>query len=89
MSGNGFDAISQGKKFPSNIARPKLTHFSDIANLDINDGARDPFAMWDTAPPPAPKLKNKGVIAMDITEQFGNAARRMCDPPASEKYITC
>ncbi|CZR53954.1 probable MAK10 Glucose-repressible protein [Phialocephala subalpina] len=49
----------------------------DIANLDINDGARDPFAMWDTAPPPAPKLKSKGVIAMDITEQFGNAARQL------------
>ncbi|KAE8441549.1 hypothetical protein EG329_004857 [Mollisiaceae sp. DMI_Dod_QoI] len=47
----------------------------EIANLDINNGARDPFAMYDTAPPPAPKLKSKGVIAMDITEQFANAAQ--------------
>lgn len=89
MGSNGFDAISQGKIFSKDMARPKLTHFSDIANLDINDGARDPFAMWDTVPPPAPKLKSKGVIAMNITEQFANAARRSCNQFASKKKITC
>lgn len=89
MSSNGFDAISQGKKSLKHMARPKLTHFPDIANLDINDGARDPFAMWDTAPPPAPKLKSKGIIAMDITKQFGHAARRTCDLLVSDTEITC
>ncbi|KUJ08475.1 amino-acid N-acetyltransferase-like protein subunit Mak10 [Mollisia scopiformis] len=49
----------------------------EIANLDINDGARDAFAMYDSAPPPAPKLKSKGVIAMDMTAEFANAAQQL------------
>lgn len=34
--------------------------------------------MYDSAPPPAPKLHSKGVMAMDITQQFTAAAEREC-----------
>ncbi len=89
MSNNEFGAISQGKKLSNTKRMSKLTSFAEIANLDINNGARDPFAMYDTAPPPAPKLKSKGVIAMDITEQFANAAQRTCYALVQERWITC
>jgi ribosomal protein L11 len=49
----------------------------EIANLDIGNGTTNPFAAYDPEPPPAPKLKSKGVIAMDITEQFVDAAQSM------------
>jgi hypothetical protein len=50
----------------------------DVANLALEDGPRMPaaFAAYDSEPPPPPKLKSRGVIAMDITEQFTNAAQR-------------
>ncbi len=53
--------------------------FEETADLTIDDNDRsgDPFAGYDSEPPPAPKLKSKGVIAMDITEQFAHAAQRM------------
>jgi hypothetical protein len=51
----------------------------DVANLVVDDGSRNPnaFAAYDSEPPLPPKLKSRGVIAMDITEQFINAAQRM------------
>ncbi|KAL2066239.1 hypothetical protein VTL71DRAFT_2310 [Oculimacula yallundae] len=54
-----------------------LSH--EAANLSIDDtGARpNPFAAYDEEPPPAPKLKSKGVIAMDITKQFTQAAQQL------------
>jgi hypothetical protein len=50
---------------------------TDVANLVLEDGPRNPaaFAAYDSEPPPPPKLKSRGVIAMDITEQFTNAAQ--------------
>ena len=50
----------------------------DVANLALDDGPRipGPFAAYDSEPPPPPKLKSRGVVAMDITEQFTNAAQR-------------
>ncbi len=48
----------------------------DFAGLDVDDGHRKPFAAFDSELPQAPKLKSKGVIAMDITEQFSIAAER-------------
>jgi len=55
-----------------------LKILTDVANLVLDDGPRNPaaFAAYDSEPPPPPKLKSRGVIAMDITEQFTNAAQR-------------
>lgn len=61
-----------------NTPKLKLTTTIDIANFDINDGTRDLYDMFDLAPPPAPKLKTPGVIAMDITSKFAQAAQGMC-----------
>jgi hypothetical protein len=49
---------------------------AEVADLDIDDGPRNPlaFAGYESEPPPAPKLKGRGVVAMDITEQFADAA---------------
>lgn len=49
---------------------------AEVADLDIDDGPRNPlaFADYESEPPPAPKLKGRGVVAMDITEQFADAA---------------
>ncbi|KAG4435336.1 hypothetical protein IFR05_009190 [Cadophora sp. M221] len=63
MHSNGVSAISQ-----------------EAANLALNEHENrpvDPFAAYDPEPPPAPKLKSKGVIAMDITEQFTLAAQQL------------
>ncbi|KAF4625734.1 hypothetical protein G7Y89_g12427 [Cudoniella acicularis] len=53
-----------------------------VADLDIEDGPRNPsaavFAAYNSEPPPAPQLKSSGIIAMDVTEQFVNAAQRLC-----------
>jgi hypothetical protein len=55
-----------------------LTFCSGVAHLDVNDGSRDPLSAWNfDQPPPAPKLTSQGVVAMDITEQFVSAAKRM------------
>jgi hypothetical protein len=56
-----------------------LKYAKDVANLVLDDGRRNPnaFAAYDFEPPPPPKLKSRGVIALDITEQFTNAAQRM------------
>ena len=55
-----------------------LKYSKDVANLVLDDGPRNPnaFAAYDSEPPPPPQLKSRGVIAMDITEQFTNAAQR-------------
>lgn len=34
------------------------------------------FAAWNGEPPPVPKLKSNGIVAMEITEQFSHAAQR-------------
>ncbi|KAH7370528.1 amino-acid N-acetyltransferase-like protein subunit Mak10 [Rhexocercosporidium sp. MPI-PUGE-AT-0058] len=52
----------------------------EAANLTLNENENrpvDPFAAYDPEPPPAPKLKSKGVIAMDITDQFTLAAHQL------------
>ncbi|KAI9052716.1 hypothetical protein LZ554_002992 [Drepanopeziza brunnea f. sp. 'monogermtubi'] len=60
-----------------------MTHISqETANLVLDDDDenarhRDPFAAYDPLPPPAPKLKSKGVIATDITQQFTHAAQQL------------
>jgi hypothetical protein len=81
MHSDGLVAISKRKIPLTDLSfRPPtwLTIFLEVADLDINDGPSNPaaFAGFEEAPPPAPKLHNKGVVAMDITEQFTDAARR-------------
>lgn len=80
MHSNGVASISQGN-IPSIVLMiASADNFEGTANLIINDDdrPRDQFAAYDSEPPPAPKLKSKGVIAMDITEQFTHAAQRTC-----------
>ncbi|PSS22902.1 hypothetical protein M430DRAFT_33575 [Amorphotheca resinae ATCC 22711] len=50
-----------------------------VAGLGIDDGPNKPsaFGAYEQEPPSAPKLQSKGVIAMDITEQFTNAAQKL------------
>ncbi|CZT12070.1 probable MAK10 Glucose-repressible protein [Rhynchosporium graminicola] len=50
------------------------------ANLSLDDLAArpvNPFAAYDEEPPPAPKLRSKGVVATDITKQFTHAAQQL------------
>lgn len=44
--------------------------------MDLNNAPGSPgaYAAFDSVPPPAPELHSEGVIAMDITEQFVDAA---------------
>ncbi len=53
--------------------------------LDSVGQGNSAFGAYDPEPPPPPKLKSRGVIAMDITEQFAQAAQRM---PFSRLSIT-
>ena len=93
MNENGLDAISQSEQTQGprgSIKLQELTLQTDIENLDIYDGVREApgaFAAFDPGPPPAPKLKSKGVIAMDITEQFAYAAQRESIP--GSPLVTC
>ncbi|TVY62254.1 N-alpha-acetyltransferase 35 NatC auxiliary subunit [Lachnellula suecica] len=51
---------------------------AEIEDLDFDDGQINAtsaaFAAYNGEPPPAPKLKSAGVVSMDITEHFLNAA---------------
>lgn len=60
---------------PFNTTDPALT---EIASLGINDDPprQAPFAGHEAEPPPAPKLHSRGVVAMEITAQFKQAAER-------------
>ncbi|KAG0648103.1 mak10 [Hyphodiscus hymeniophilus] len=51
----------------------------EVADLDINEGPSklSAFAGFEEKPPPAPKLQNQGTIAMDISEQFTDAAQKL------------
>lgn len=51
----------------------------ELASVDLNDGPENPgaFAAFDSKPPPAPELHNKGVVAIDITEQFKDATQKL------------
>lgn len=55
----------------------QLTTSIVVGGLDIDDVPQNPFSAYDEEPPPAPKLQSKGIIAMDITQQFISAAKRM------------
>ncbi|KAG9241360.1 amino-acid N-acetyltransferas-like protein subunit Mak10 [Calycina marina] len=53
-----------------------------LANFSLNDNHDDAsqqsqFRSFDPEPPPAPILHSQGVIAMDITKQFINAAQEL------------
>ena len=81
MHSDGMVAISKRKTPLTDLSfRPPtwLTNSLEVADLDINDGPSNPaaFAGFEEAPPPAPKLYSKGVITMNITEQFTDAAQR-------------
>jgi hypothetical protein len=78
MDGEVLNNISQGFKSPCRTLDKMLKYSKDVANLVLYDGPRNPnaFAAYDSEPPPPPQLKSRGVIAMDITEQFTNAAQR-------------
>jgi hypothetical protein len=49
----------------------------EVAGLDIDDGSGrpTPFAAYESESPPPPKLESKGIITIDITAQFTNAAQ--------------
>jgi hypothetical protein len=49
----------------------------ELAGLDIDDASPkpQPFLAYELEPPSPPKLQSKGIISMDITETFTNAAR--------------
>ena len=74
-----MDVFAQGEFIYETSAYFGLPFQKKVANLSINDDAdpRNPFAAYDSEPPPAPKLKSKGVVALDITDQFTHAAQRM------------
>ena len=84
MHSNGTAAVGQGKS-PAILQTQLLSKetyqsFLEIANLHLNDhGPMNPpgFEAFGEEPPPAPKLDNKGIIAMDITAQFTAAAESM------------
>jgi hypothetical protein len=62
------------------MSRPsaaKLIAIPEVADLDINEDPSNLSAVagFGEKPPPAPKLHSQGVIAMDITEQFTDAAQ--------------
>lgn len=52
---------------------------AEVAGLDIEDGPPKPgpFVAYELEPPSPPKLKHKGIVTMDITEQFIGAAQSM------------
>ena len=77
MNKDGIASMSHGKTALWDISLPESDVSEELANLDIGNGTANPFAAYDPEPPPAPKLKSKGVVAMDITEQFVDAARSM------------
>lgn len=78
MDGEALSTISQGVFLSLLILQQHAKYVTDVANLVLDDGPRHPaaFAAYDSEPPPPPKLKSRGVIAMDITEQFTSAAQR-------------
>ena len=73
---------------------PKLFTTADnlpeIGGLDIHDGPPKPgpFAAYELEPPPPPKLNNKNIITVDITEQFTNAAQSTSFPE-DISAVTC
>ncbi|TVY38701.1 N-alpha-acetyltransferase, NatC auxiliary subunit [Lachnellula subtilissima] len=54
---------------------------SKIADFDLTDdqiNLQPPgFAAYNSEPPPAPKLKSAGIVSLEITEQFINAAKQL------------
>jgi hypothetical protein len=54
----------------------KLIIISEVAACQLNEdeGQSNPSS-FDEQPPPAPKLHSQGVVAMDNTQQFQNAAQ--------------
>ena len=62
-----------------------ISDLSEIANLHVADtenGLMDRlpgFGAFGEEPPPPPKLDERGVVAMDITEEFKAAAESMFD----------
>jgi len=82
MSASDVVAIS-GRKKTSIIVQDSLTdvsQFAEVADLAVDNVARSPapFAGYESIPPPAPKLQSRGIIAMDITQQFTHAAQGQC-----------
>lgn len=49
-----------------------------MANLGLDGQGHPPgFAAFDQPPPPPPKLNSRGVVAMDITNEFTAAAKSL------------
>lgn len=50
-----------------------------VGGLNINDGPPKPgpFVAYELEPPPPPKINNKNLITMDVTEQFTSAAQKL------------
>jgi hypothetical protein len=78
MESNGVPAISQRETYRLlKNDSPYADGVAEVAGLDIEDGPPKPgpFAAYELEPPPAPKLKHKGIVTTDITEQFIGAAQ--------------
>ena len=68
------------------MVRNLIAHFdtcsshtqTELANLDLEDEPRPlgAFQAFDSEPPRAPELESNHFVAMNITEQFINAAER-------------
>ncbi|CAG8984186.1 hypothetical protein HYALB_00004169 [Hymenoscyphus albidus] len=56
---------------------------AQVAAIDIDESQNpssanaNAFAAWNGEPPPTPKLKSNGIIAIDITGQFSHAAQQL------------
>lgn len=78
MESNGVSGVAQRKSCDSvDSDVSSADNLSEVAGLDIQDGPPKPgpFAAYEMEPPPPPKLSNRGIVTMDITEQFTNAAQ--------------
>lgn len=80
LRNNSTAALSQRKNPSSPDSTCHWLLFTEVSDLNIDQGPSDPAAMMaalNPEQPPAPKLYSKGVIITDITQVFTNAARRV------------
>lgn len=80
MGSDSGAGISESNKALKLNTQPDLANqITEVANFALNDDDEErqqsAFKAFQSEPPPAPKLHSQGVIAMDITEQFINAAQ--------------
>lgn len=69
----GVPDISQRETDLHHPSCSRANSLLELAGLDIQEPAT--FAAYELDPPPPPKLNNRSIVTMDITEQFTNAAQ--------------